>query len=1043
MNEKQRALLGEIAGLLRELAEQPSATAFQIIEERLRGLILELRANDAAAIDCVALETIHWILVKDVGDLLAGDAPSNDTLDVVAGVCAEQYPVMAALARANSGATEPLEVDGAPYMLRPLNIVIEGAKLRVADDPKALALFPLTMSLVMLRDEGVKRVRFDHMDTITREELAWLYNAARTAFRFVKGRIGTYSSVVVSVPGSARKLYARLVFTAGPTIWVRFESTALLPAAETGAGVDGLKAELMAAFGLKGFEEVDTSRWTVRELLELKKAFAKIPEPDRRALVDCLIVRRAKPATLDKDAEREMASYNPVLHCLTLLDSAFAEDRGFVGIGTGICPYSHWTILHEVGHAVDAYYRLEQVPRVDFPAMRHEVARLKQRQAEAKTIMDTADSTDRRVGPAREEYWRLNEQIKRLERELTETEVLAFGKAWTPGQCLLAFRDMVRECGAEPFTPYALRTWPGQPGEFFAEAYTAFLNEPEVLEFAAPDVFRWFADGDHRIGAFPLVPVASPAGGMTDAQFTAVRDLRALLGNLQTTLELVVRGGKSPDTHTVTEMRTMYAVLDKALTVLTADLKGTRGVRIERLVIEHVREALSASVQGPLVSLAGPPGIDVCKAMHQVCATEGATLAELARTAPALPAASLNVPLHVRMRKCTIVGDMVLVDAERESTVTLVGLSRCIVLLRAEGFRQVRLRGTDRLSDQELMWVCNAARKVFLHSGPRFGLAVNVVVSVPQNNWTCRVQFRFERNAAVRIQVRGFEIARNARFADADEAKTRLKADFGLRAVTEADGGRWTLAELVQVWDALAKVPVADRWVLRGCTLVRKGAPKEPASAEERREKDGSGAYWLSSHTLTLLDGAFPDDTQGFVGSGDKLGPHSHWIVLRHVGHAVEQHNVLITFGEPTPSGADREVRILDHRVAEITAILQAGTVPPEQAAGLKTLLLELGERIAAIAPTPGPARRTRGQLLAYRAANRSGSDCLLRFTGLVSQLGVSPITPYAAEKWGIRNSEFFAEAYTLFLNDPDILAWISPALYAWFTAGDYRTWPG
>lgn len=1043
MNEKQRALLGEIAALLRELGENPSPTAYRVIEERLRALIVELRANDTAAIECVALETIHWILVKDVGDRLAVDAPSDDALDVVSEVCTQQAAAMVALARAGTGTTGPLVAEGASYMLRPLSIVVEGAKLRVADDSARLPVHPLTMSLVMLRDDGVKRVRFDHMDTITREELAWLYNAARTAFRFVDGRIGTYSSVVVSVPGSGRKLYARLVFTTGPTVWVRFESTVLQPATEAGAGIDGLKAELMAAFGLKGFEEVEGSRWTVRELLELRKAFAKIPEPDRRALADCLIVRRAKAAAGDEDAEREMASYNPVLHCLTLLDRAFAEDRGFVGTGTGICPYSHWTILHEVGHAVDAYYRLEPVPRVDFSAMRQEVARLRQRQAEAKKIMDTDNPADLRVGPARDEYWQLNERIKGLERELTDTEVLAYNKAWTPGQCLLAFQDVVRECGATPFTPYALRTWPAQPAEFFAEAYTAFLNEPEVLEFVAPDVFRWFKDGDHRVGAFPLAPVSAPAGGMTDAQFVAVRALRTLLSALQTTLEFVIRAGKSPDTRTVAEMRTTYAALAKALTDLATDLRDTRRVRIERLVISYVHEVLNVSVQGPLHALGGLPDIDACKAMYQVCATEDATLGDLTRPAPALSAATLNVPLNVRMRTCTIVGDTILVDAERESTVKPVGLSRSVVLLRAEGFREVRLRETDRLSDQELMWLCNAARKVFLHAGPRFGLAVNVVVSVPENGWTCRVQFRFERNAVVRIQVRGFAIARNARFADVDEAKARLRADFGLGAVTEADGGRWTVAELVQVCDALAKVPVPDRWVLRGCALVRKGTPKDPASAEERREKDGSGGYRLSSHTLTLLDGAFPEETQGFVGSGDKLGPHSHWIVLRHVGHAVEQHNVLVVFGEPAPSGSDREVRILEHRVAEITAVLQTGAVSTDKAAGLKTLLQQLSERIVAAVPVPGPARQARGRLLAYRAANRSGSECLLRFTGLVSQLRVSPITPYAAEKWGTRDSEFFAEAYTLFLNDPDILAWISPTLHAWFATGEYRIWPG
>ena len=49
-----------------------------------------------------------------------------------------------------------------------------------------------------------------------------------------------------------------------------------------------------------------------------------------------------------------------------------------------------------------------------------------------------------------------------------------------------------------PFTPYSRENWPQRPGEFFAEAYSLFLTDPEFLQKNYKVVFDYFATGAFR-----------------------------------------------------------------------------------------------------------------------------------------------------------------------------------------------------------------------------------------------------------------------------------------------------------------------------------------------------------------------------------------------------------------------------------------------------------------------------------------------------------------------------------------------------------------
>lgn len=66
-------------------------------------------------------------------------------------------------------------------------------------------------------------------------------------------------------------------------------------------------------------------------------------------------------------------------------------------------------------------------------------------------------------------------------------------------------------------------------------------------------------------------------------------------------------------------------------------------------------------------------------------------------------------------------------------------------------------------------------------------------------------------------------------------------------------------------------------------------------------------------------------------------------------------------------------------------------------------------------------------------------TPCLQTFITFVNERKIFPITLYAKLEWDSGNmSEFFAEAYQLFLNDPETLQLASQELYDWFEQAKY-----
>ena len=64
---------------------------------------------------------------------------------------------------------------------------------------------------------------------------------------------------------------------------------------------------------------------------------------------------------------------------------------------------------------------------------------------------------------------------------------------------LTNFVDFVTKNNIQPITDYARDNWPGNPEEFYAEAFSLWLNDPTYLKTNAPKLFDWFDTGQHRV----------------------------------------------------------------------------------------------------------------------------------------------------------------------------------------------------------------------------------------------------------------------------------------------------------------------------------------------------------------------------------------------------------------------------------------------------------------------------------------------------------------------------------------------------------------
>lgn len=67
----------------------------------------------------------------------------------------------------------------------------------------------------------------------------------------------------------------------------------------------------------------------------------------------------------------------------------------------------------------------------------------------------------------------------------------------TRSKRLQVFVDFVNANGIQPVTLYAKDNWPAKPGEFYAEAFSLWHNDPTFFASYSAKLKGWFDAGEH------------------------------------------------------------------------------------------------------------------------------------------------------------------------------------------------------------------------------------------------------------------------------------------------------------------------------------------------------------------------------------------------------------------------------------------------------------------------------------------------------------------------------------------------------------------
>ena len=239
-----------------------------------------------------------------------------------------------------------------------------------------------------------------------------------------------------------------------------------------------------------------------------------------------------------------------------------------------------------------------------------------------------------------------------------------------------------------------------------------------------------------------------------------------------------------------------------------------------------------------------------------------------------------------------------------------------------------------------------------------------------------------------------------------------LQRRFGVGEFVDGDRA-WSGPERQIVADALERLPAQDLSIIAGLPFLRTANPPE-----DRRDAAAWYKWGGLDRAVEFFDAAFADDRAAFVGDPDDPIVASAWPILHELGHAV-------SFEKP--------YKAVNGFVARMTAIqLFAIHVREFAVSNLRTER----KRLDAIRERLDDLARPLGR---FQQAAKGGT---LHASPVLSAYreatGGHPVTLYGATDLG----EAFAEAYAMYLLDPDALERIQPAALAFFRSGAYQLAP-
>jgi hypothetical protein len=334
----------------------------------------------------------------------------------------------------------------------------------------------------------------------------------------------------------------------------------------------------------------------------------------------------------------------------------------------------------------------------------------------------------------------------------------------------------------------------------------------------------------------------------------------------------------------------------------------------------------------------------------------------------------------------------------------------------------------------------------------RWGTEADVVIAI---DWPAKsgspapqgqVTVRIDSNGAASAEL----IARGVPAVTQQTTAAALQTSFKLASVTDDGTATWSPAELNDVASALAILPPDDKAALEGVELIRvdkiPGKPADAGQFEFPQPVASSAEAVKINAKLRLASIAFTHDTLQFFGGTAKTVPASFEIILHEVGHAVESevyrskwraHAQALAVTKAAGNVQESDARKKERKEAEDKLKTTKNRAEKERLEK-KLAKFDLDLALSADKATDKKAAETKlkekeKEVMDMDAAGQS--QRLTKFVDLVTRNRIAPFTDYSRQG----NAEFYAEAYALWLVDPEFLRTNYKVVYDFFQNGDYR----
>lgn len=334
----------------------------------------------------------------------------------------------------------------------------------------------------------------------------------------------------------------------------------------------------------------------------------------------------------------------------------------------------------------------------------------------------------------------------------------------------------------------------------------------------------------------------------------------------------------------------------------------------------------------------------------------------------------------------------------------------------------------------------------------RWGTEADVVTAIgwpvpPKNDAPLgQVTVRIDQAGAASAEL----IARGVPAVSTQTTASALQSNFKLASVTDDGTVKWSPAEINDVAEALSLLPTSDKAALEGVELIRvAGIPGKPDEAAEFEfpQPVASSAEAVNVHAkLRVASNAFTHDTLQFFGGSGKTVPASFQHILHEVGHAVESEVYRSKWRAHAQALADthaagnvQESEARKKERSELEDKLKKAKTPSEKDRLQKKLTqfdVELALRSDKATDKKAAETKLKEKEKEVTDADAAGqTERLKKFVDLVTSNRIAPFTDYSRQG----NREFYAEAYSLWLVDPEFLRTNYKVVFDFFQSGDYR----